>query len=86
MFVIYSIYSIATNIKASEMDVDGNSSNSLLKYLSISLGSKQMFSTGDKQRLYVIGAWIGCAMLIIWGFTFMWLKYYQKEDEVKILM
>jgi hypothetical protein len=68
------------------MEIDGNSSNDALKYLSISLGSKQMFSSGDKQRMYVIGAWIGCAMLVIWGFIFMGLKYYQKEDEVKILM
>jgi hypothetical protein len=45
-----------------------------------------MFSSGDKQRLYVIGAWIGCAMLFVWSLTFMGLKYYQKEDEVKILM
>jgi len=62
------------------MDIDGNTSNTALKYLSISLGSKQMFGSGDKQRMYVIGAWIGCVMLLIWGFTFMALKYFQKED------
>ena len=86
MFLVYSIYSIATNIKASQMEADGNYSSQVLKYLSISLGSKQMFSSPDKQKLYLIGAWIGSFMLIVWGFIFMWLKYHQKGDEVKILM
>jgi hypothetical protein len=86
MFIVYSLYSIATNIKASEMKIDGNMSSEILKFLSISLGSKELFSSDEKQLLYVIGAWIGCAMLIIWGVVFMGLKYYQKEDEVKIIM
>lgn len=86
MLLIYSLYSIATNIKASQMEIQGNTSNSMLKFLSISLGSKQLLTTDEKQTMYVIGAWIGCAMLIIWSVTFMGLKYYQKEDEVKILM
>jgi hypothetical protein len=86
MFMLYSIYSIATNIKASQMETDGNYSDQVLKYLSISLGSKQLFSSPDKKKLYLAGAWIGSFMLIAWGFVFMGLKYYQKGDEVKILM
>lgn len=68
------------------METDGNYSDRVLKYLSISLGSKQLFSSPDKQKLYLVGAWIGSFMLIVWGFVFMGLKYYQKGDEVKILM
>ena len=36
--------------------------------------------------MYVIGAWIGCGMLLLWGLTFLGLKYYQKESEVAILL
>jgi len=68
------------------MNIAGNSSSSALKFLSISLGSKELYISGEKQELYVIGAWIGCGMLVLWGMAFMALKYNQKETEVKILM
>jgi len=36
--------------------------------------------------MYVIGAWIGCGMLVLWGLAFLGLKYNQKESEVAILL
>lgn len=36
--------------------------------------------------MYVVGAWIGCGMLLLWGIAFLGLKYYQKESEVAILL
>ncbi len=36
--------------------------------------------------MYVIGAWIGLAMLVLWSIAFLGLKYYQKESEVAILL
>jgi hypothetical protein len=86
MFIVYSTYSIGTNVYASNIDIAGNSSSSSLKFMSISLGSKDLYISEEKQKLYVIGAWIGCAMLVLWGVVFMALKYNQKESEVKILM
>lgn len=78
MFVVFSIYSIATNIKASNMPSAGNASGKALNFLSISLGSIELFSSEEKRNLYVIGAWIGSGMLAIWAGIFLWLKYYQK--------
>lgn len=40
MLVVYSGYSLATNIKASNIEINGNYSSTALKFLSISLGSK----------------------------------------------
>lgn len=36
--------------------------------------------------MYVVGAWIGMAMLVLWALAFIALKYFQKESEVAILM
>ena len=45
MFVVYSIYSIITNVIASEMQIDGNVSKNVLDFLSISLGSKGLYAS-----------------------------------------
>jgi hypothetical protein len=86
MLVVYSSYSFATNISAANMSIDGNYSSTLLRYLSISLGSKQLYASEGKQTMYVIGAWIGCGMLVMWALAFVGLRYLQKETEVKILL
>lgn len=33
----------------------------------------------------MIGAWIGLVMLLLWCVAFIGLKYYQKEQEVRIM-
>jgi hypothetical protein len=86
MFVVYSVYSLATNLKAANIDINGNYSSEILSFLSISLGSKQLYSSEEKIQMYVIGAWIGLAMLVLWSIAFLGLKYYQKESEVAILL
>ena len=78
MFFVYSIYSFATNIQASNINIDGNYSSTALQFLSISLGSKQVYASEEKKLMYVIGAWIGCGMLILWGLAFLGLRYLQK--------
>lgn len=45
MFFVYSIYSFATNIQASNINIDGNYSGAALQFLSISLGSKQVYAS-----------------------------------------
>lgn len=86
MFVVYSVYSLSTNLKAANIDINGNYSSQILSFLSISLGSKQLYSSEEKIQMYVIGAWIGLAMLVLWSIAFLGLKYYQKESEVAILL
>ena len=86
MFVVYSVYSLASNLKAANIDINGNYSSQILSFLSISLGSKQLYSSEEKIQMYVIGAWIGLAMLVLWSIAFLGLKYYQKESEVAILL
>jgi len=49
------------------------------------LGSKQLYASGQKTTLYVVGAWIGLFMLLLWAVAFIGLKYYQKEQEVRIM-
>lgn len=85
MLVVYSTYTFITNIIASNLNAEGTSSK-MLSYLVISLGSKQLYASEEKVAMYVVGAWIGCVMLILWGVVIMGLKYYQKESEVAILL
>ena len=80
MFLIYSIYSLVTNIAVDLSEI------TVSELLLISLGSKQLYGTQEKITQYVIGAWIGVAMLILWAVSFLGLKYFQKEEEVHILM
>jgi uncharacterized protein (UPF0212 family) len=86
MFIVYSAYSLGTNLKAANMSIEGNYSSKVLNFLSISLGSKQLYTSQEKIDMYVIGAWIGLVMLLIWVAAFLALKYYQKSKEVKILL
>ena len=79
MFVIYSTYSIATNLKAANTRIEGNYSSKVLSFLSISLGSKLVYASEEKINMYVAGAWIGFGMLLIWVLVFLALKYHQKE-------
>jgi hypothetical protein len=85
MLVIYSSYTFITNIIASNLNVNGTQSK-MLSYLIISLGSKQLYASEEKVSMYVVGAWIGCVMLLLWGVVILGLKYYQKESEVAILL
>ena len=72
MFLIYSIYSLVTNVTVESGGV------SVSGLLLISLGSKQVYSSQEKITQYVVGAWIGLAMLLLWAVAFLGLKYFQK--------
>lgn len=60
------------------MQIEGNVSKNVLDFLSISLGSKGLYASESKWSLYVIGAWIGSGLLLLWAFGIFALRYYQK--------
>jgi len=66
MLVIYSTYAIATNVEA----YNDNISNVSLNYLTISMGAKSLNQTDRNRYLALIQAWIGLAMVFLWGFIF----------------
>ena len=78
MFFVFSLYSMITNLTSSEIETNGTASKAALNFMSISLGSKELYASDEKRFLYVVGAWIGAGMLIIWAFAIVALKYYQK--------
>lgn len=45
MFIVFSIYSLATNIKAANLEIGGSYSSEISSFLSISLGSKQLYAS-----------------------------------------
>lgn len=68
MTLVYSLYSIATNVIAAKNNAQGN--NYTVDYLTISLSSKQSNNTTQNQRFYYIQAWLGVVTVIIWIIVF----------------
>jgi hypothetical protein len=78
MIVVYSVFSLATNISIAQ---SMNTSN----YLVISLGSKNSNSSSDNQKaqdFYYASSWLGVAMVVIWGIFFIFLKIQVKKTEI----
>jgi hypothetical protein len=71
--LVYSIYSLATNIIASRNNSLGNNYN--VDYLAISLASKQSNPTDLNKLFYFIQAWLGMAVVIIWIVLFFVNRY-----------
>ena len=85
MGLIYGIYALATNIVAANTgDTTNLSSYVPADILSISLGPKQQYQTDQNKQYYLIQCWIGLALMIVWGITFVLLKYFEKADEVAV--
>lgn len=71
--LVYSIYSLATNIIASKNNSLGSSYT--VDYLTISLASKQSNPTDLNKLFYFIQAWLGMAVVIIWIVIFFVNRY-----------
>ena len=73
MGLIYSIYAIATNLKANSVN---SSTTALVDYITISLSPKQLKNNNSTNNFYYIQCWIGVAVIAIWAFVFAALKYF----------
>lgn len=71
--IVFSIYSLATNILAAKNNARGN--DYTVDYLTISLSSKQSNDTTSNRLFYFIQAWLGMATMIIWIFVFFYNRY-----------
>lgn len=89
----YSIYALATNVKASaeyqKYIKDGGlildpKLLSTISYVALSLGSKQLNPTTDNKTSYFIQCWIGLGVVILWLLLFFFLKYSEKSQETKV--
>lgn len=73
MFLIYSIYSLVTNIKVFN-DANGIDSLCLWPYTcglsQIGGGSKVLIQYGDSNRLSLVQSWLGVAFVAIWGILY----------------
>lgn len=73
MTLVYSLYSLATNIIAAKNNSKGDTYT--VDYLTISLSSKQSNNTDTNKRFYFIQAWLGMATVVIWIFIFIYNRY-----------
>lgn len=78
MTLVYSIYAIVTNVIASS---NGPIDISQLDYIAISLSAKQQNQTEDNKRYYFISCWLGVAMIILWIFALVGIKYKEAKDS-----
>jgi hypothetical protein len=70
MIVIYSVFSLATNVSVVETSKTSN-------YLVISLGSKSNSEASNNEKakeFYLTSSWLGAGMVLIWGILFIFLK------------
>ena len=70
----YSIFAIATNLKAA--GVQSSNLTAVVDYISISLSAKQLSQTDDNKTYYYVQCWIGVGVVIVWIFVFFALKYF----------
>ena len=85
LFFIYAIYALATNVIATNTGDPTNVYSYIpTDILSISLGAKQTIQTQQNRTYYFVQCWIGFAVMLVWGVTFLILKYFEKADEVRV--
>lgn len=68
--VIYSVFSLATNVSIA-------SSSNTNNYLVISLSSKSNSEASDNDKakdFYLASSWLGVAMVVVWGILFIVFK------------
>ena len=73
MLLVYSLFAFGSNISvAKSTNYLNNTAN--IDYLSISLGAKSRQTTVSQNKtgetLYLVSAWLGVLMLLIWMFMF----------------
>ena len=73
MFLIYSIFSIITNINASQ-DLGERLPMLSEIALKMSLGQKHLNHTSENMNIFAIQNWLGVTTIILWGFVFVYAK------------
>lgn len=83
MFCVYSIFAIVTNVE------DFNKDSEINKFLicgsanhglcDISAGSKVLWQNDEKKKHNYIQAWIGVALVIIWGVLNIIKTYFEEK-------
>ena len=80
MFIIYSIFALASNIAATGIDITtesalcfipGNPTSDLCDLASIGAGTKLLSPDSSKDRLSRIQCWLGVGFVVIWGIVIM---------------
>ena len=89
MSLVYSIYALVTNIIASNVDLakDVKALTNNLNIISLISKIPAEYKTTDNSEnedMYEIQCWIGLAVVIIWCLLFFVLKYFEKEEEVRV--
>ena len=86
MTVVYSIYAFVTNLIASgKYDTsDPTAVDTTVTWVQLSLGSKQENQTEVNKTYYFISACIGAFLMLLWMVILCCLKYYEKEEEVRV--
>jgi hypothetical protein len=79
MTVVYSIYSLITNIIAAKNNAKGSSYT--VDYLTISLSSKESNDTTLNRTFFYIEAWLGMVTVIIWIFIFLFNRYREFKES-----
>ena len=77
--VIYSIYSLITNIIANK----NNNGTYSVDYLIISLAPKQKVDSYNNRLYYFIQCILGAVTMFIWVLVFIFMKYYEVKSEEK---
>jgi hypothetical protein len=76
--IVYSIFSLTTNIIASSFYKHSHTIASLASsdsYVALSLGSKQLDPTDKNKTYYIIQCWLGVAVLCLWLTMLFYLKH-----------
>ncbi len=85
--LVYGIFSLVTNIISSlpeNASVSDLSDYQAEDVLSLSIAPKQKFAT-DSDRIYlIVESWLGMAMLVLWWITILFLKYFEKTNEIRV--
>ena len=84
MGFVYSIYALVTNVMASHKITSTSSITTNVDVLIISLASKMTSETDENKNYYLIQCYIGVGLVVIWCIMFFVLKYFEKEQEVRV--
>lgn len=85
MFLVYGIFALVTNIiAATKFQPTDNNLTSNQNILIISLSSKQANRTEENETFYYIQCWLGLVFVIIWGIFLIFIKYMEKDQEIKV--
>ena len=73
--VVYSIFSLITNIIAASQNNGTGSSAYTVDYLTISLSSKETNDTSQNELYYLLSCCFGAGAMLIWIIVIIAIKY-----------